>query len=86
VVISSAAILSFERNRMITPWSYSIINGPWIDVHVQNGNFFSKSNTPKSNLIYRAFRKLDIVEIYCHERQTLHLSAWGWGMYLLTRR
>jgi hypothetical protein len=37
-------------------------------------------------LIYWAFRRLDIVEIYCHERKTLCPSAWGWGMCLLTRQ
>jgi hypothetical protein len=47
---------------------------------------FLESDTIKSNLIYLAFRRLHIVEIYCHERQTLYLSAWGVGMKSPTRR
>jgi hypothetical protein len=36
---------------------------------------FLESDAAKSNLIYLTFRRLNTVEIYCHERQTLDLSA-----------
>jgi hypothetical protein len=45
-----------------------------------------ESDTVKPNLIYLTFRRLHTVVIYCHEGQTLYLSAWGWRMYLLTRQ
>jgi hypothetical protein len=35
-VISWTLVLTFQRNRMITFWSYSIRNLPWTDFKVQN--------------------------------------------------
>jgi hypothetical protein len=58
------------------------LNGFW---HPGWKDHFLESDTVKSNLICLAFRKLHTVVIYCYEGQALHLSAWGWGTYLLTR-
>jgi hypothetical protein len=49
-------------------------------------NNFFKNDTLESNLIYWTLRQLDSVEIYGYERRASHLRAWGWRLYLLTRR
>jgi hypothetical protein len=83
VCVSSLVPEKSDDHFLIMLHHKRTLNGFW---HPECKYNFLENDTVKSNLIYLAFRKIHTVEIYCHERQTLNLNAWGWDMYFPTRR